>query len=246
MEFYFPIICCVNDFNAPKNLYVKKIIENSNKVDSSTQTDIIKENPKLNEEDDLKYSLIGKKRFNQNPTGRKKIGDKTIRKHNKYSYDNCIYKIKNRAFNCVCYTLNNILKIKKQKENFQKIEGKILKNGTRDFNIKFLNSKISEILTMNVSKKYSDLNGENNKKLIQQFSTDPLIKEILDFTFYEAIEKLFVIPKNDYEKKYSFSNVYLLDNLKLEDEKEKEIINKLINDNLVNYFEAIKGRKKRI
>ena len=247
MKLYFPIICsCLNNFDDKKDLYVKKMTENSNKVDSSTQTDIIKEIPKLNEADNLQNSLIGKKRFKQNPTGRKKIGDKTIRKHNKYSYDNCIYKIKNRAFNCICYTLNTILKLKKQKENFQKIEGKILKNGTKDFNIKFLNSKISDILTMKVSKKYSNLNGENNKKLIQQFSTEPLIKEILDFKFYEAIEKLFVIPKNDYEKKYSFTNTYLLENIKLEDEKEKKIINQLINDNLVNYFETIKGRKKRI
>ena len=74
MKLYFPIICsCLNNFDDKKDFYVKKITENSNKVDSSTQTDIIKEIPKLNEADNLQNSLIGKKDLNRIQQEEKKL-----------------------------------------------------------------------------------------------------------------------------------------------------------------------------
>ena len=58
MKLYFPIICsCLNNFDDKKDFYVKKITENSNKVDSSTQTDIIKEIPKTFNGKPLKREL---------------------------------------------------------------------------------------------------------------------------------------------------------------------------------------------
>lgn len=217
--------------------------------DASTQTDKIVLIQRLSDTSEMKF--INKKRTifrteinnKKKPTGRKKQNDTSIRKHSKYSYDNLIYKIKNKAFNCVVFTLNTLLQ--NTGYGIKKIESNIFKDGSKNFNLELLKKSISNLLLLKVSSKYSLAYDHNNKEIIEKFSSNELINEILNMTFEESIQKLFSMDKKDFQEKYKFENKYLFKNLACEDQQEFVILKNLIENGLTNHFEKIKSRAIR-
>ena len=193
----------------------------------------------------MNKSYLKKKRYIKKPTGRKKKDDITLSKHNKYSNDNCIYKIKTRAFNFTLDTLNKLLIQQNSKKFFKRIEGKILKSGTKHHNLNLLNSKISTILTSSISKKYSKTNENINKELIEKYENFPLIKEILNMTFNDMIKTLYMLPNDEFQAKYSFESKYLFNNYDNCDERERMKMKNIIDYGLINHFESIKERKSK-
>ena len=165
--------------------------------------------------------------------GRKKKNDKSIRKHNNRSLDNCIKKIKVNSNLCFHLTSNKIINDKNIKLTL--IDNIYIKNGKKSFNISLLNMTFQEIY----KKK------ENNIEIIEKFSSDELFKEIIDMTFSEFINRIFMMKSSEFEAKYSFYNKYLFENLQIEDEEEKSIIKNLIEYGLLNYFDEIKERKSK-
>ena len=120
---------CSSDYDESSNNEKQKSFK-----DASTQTDKIGIIQRLNHSPKMEF--LNKKRkelfktevnYKKKPTGRKKKSDVSIRKHSKYSIDNSIYKIKNKAFNCVVFTINNILKNKGYE--IKKVESNIFKDG---------------------------------------------------------------------------------------------------------------------
>ena len=180
-----------------------------------------------------KKSLIGRKRKN----------DKRVARHNKFSYDNCIYKIKNKCFNCIFLTLNSLIKKEDPNDQIKKIDGNIFKNGTKIFNLQFLEKKISDIFLYKISSKYTLQYENNNQNIIEKYSTNKLIQEILNMTFEECINNIFTMSSEEFKKKYNFENKYLLEKLKKDDEYSN--LKELIDTGLSRYFLDIKERKIR-
>ena len=187
----------------------------------------------LSEKKIEKKSLIGRKRKN----------DKREGKHNKFSNDNCIYKIKNKCFNCVFLTLNTLIKKQDPNDQIKKIDGNIFKNGTKLFNLEFLDTKMSAIFLYQISSKYTLKYDNNNQNIIEKYSTNKLIQEILDMTFEECINNIFTMSSEEFKKKYNFENKYLLEKLKKDDEYSN--LKELIDTGLSRYFLDIKERKIR-
>jgi hypothetical protein len=229
--------------------YDERSINEKQFKDASTQTNKIGIIQRINDKDDIQnFEFINKKREifttkvnnNKKPTGRKKKSDVSLRTHSKYSFDNSIYKIKNKAFNCVILTLNHI--IKNSGYRIKKIESNIFKDGSKNFNLKLLNKTISNILLLKVSSKYNITCDDNNQKIIEKFSSNSLIKEILDMTFDDIIKKFFIMNTKDFIEKYKFDNKYLFQNLKIDDVKEYEVLKNLIDKGLIKHFEGIYSR----
>ena len=63
-------------------------------------------------------------------------------------------------------------------------------------------------------------------------------------TFEESIERIFMMSSKEFKKKYSFTNKFLFENLKV-DEKERMIIKDLIDSGIRLYFNETKGRNTR-
>ena len=167
----------------------------------------------------------------------------TNRKHSKYANDNCIYKIKSKSFNCIVYTLNTLLKLISSQDEFKKIKSSFLKDCTKLYNEKLLQTKIKDILLFQISSKYTI--HYNNQEVINKYSSNELIKEILNMNYEDGIQKLFMMNPNEFMKKYSFENNLLFENLIIQDEKEYSILKNLINKGIINYFKKIKPRKLR-
>lgn len=188
-------------------------------------------------------TLSEKKKEKKSLIGRKKKNDKREGKHNKFSNDNCIYKIKNKCFNCIFLTLNSLIKKEDPNDQIKKIDGNIFKNGTKIFNLQFLEKKISDIFLYKISSKYTLQYENNNQNIIEKYSTNKLIQEILNMTFEECINNIFTMSSEEFKKKYNFENKYLLEKLKKDDEYSN--LKELIDTGLSRYFLDIKERKIR-
>ena len=81
--------------------------------------------------------------------GRKKKGFCSVSKHNKYSEDNQIKKMKTNFTN-FCYS--HVKKYYK-KNKIKKIIREFVINGNRDYNLKLLDSPIEELLSKEISPK---------------------------------------------------------------------------------------------
>ena len=161
--------------------------------------------------------------------------------------DNCISKLKRTTFNCVILTINKLLKIFSN-DQIQQIDPSIMKDTTKVFNESLLTIKNYEIFLLKSTKKYPN-NDENNRRIIEkflsnEFLSNDLLKEIFNMTFEESIERIFMMSSKEFKKKYSFTNKFLFENLKI-DEKERMIIKDLIDSGIKLYFNKIKGRNIR-
>ena len=121
--------------------------------------------------------------------GRIKKNSNVIGKHNKFSQDNIIRKLKGR-FHEKCriyinkeykkYLLNHKHDIKKVNDLFQRITPKLSRKIKKVENLKWLQSKLYDVFSENVSEKYRPYDIEHNKKLIEKIYKDDEAKDIID------------------------------------------------------------------
>ena len=211
------------------------------KIQRSNET---QRNSLLNEKKEI---FVAIKETKSNNIGRKRKNDNSESRHSKYSMDNCISKLKRTTFNCVILTINKLLKLFSN-DQIQQIDPSIMKDTTKAFNESLLTIKNYEIFLLKSTKKYPN-NDENNRRIIEkllsnQFLSNDLLKEIFNMTFEESIERIFMMSSKEFKKKYSFTNKFLFENLKI-DEKERMIIKNLIDSGITLYFNKIKGRNTR-
>ena len=185
--------------------------------------------------------------------GRRKLGEKEERTHNKRSKDNIMRTIK-VYFRRFLYSL---IKINcKNYEDLKKIDSKFNQSLKKDYNIKLFNSTLKDIFqNTKISIKYRHYPQDSNKKLINKIYKDnkekALIK-ILNLKYKEVFE-IFIrnITKDkklnpELEKKikgtHSLENRELKDINELINTKEKESKNNGDNQEIIdNYKQDIKN-----
>ena len=198
------------------NHYYSKIIENKLSANSTLSSFQQKTNSlKLSEQNEnMKNKFITKKRGRKNknednPNSKKSNKKINIAKkvHDKFYNDNIRRKIKSFYHKYIISLLNNLIKqkFKKNKMKFLKLNIKITKDVSIEYNRNLLNKRIKDII-VDVSKKYQ--NKDNNKNCIKfieaQKENEEIIK-ILNMTYKDLFTNYYLksdkndISNNSYE-----------------------------------------------
>ena len=158
--------------------------------------------------------------------GRRKIDEKHNKKakHNKFSQDNIIRKIKTQSLDFLVKKLNSCIKFRSGK--FRPLNKKMKERLKRDENLELLNKKISDILSNTKMNKISEKRRKSNKKLIKKIYNENIeieVINILSMTFQDFL--------NDIRDNYLEEFLYLIK------EKEIKIQNKIKNKSK-EYFDV--------
>lgn len=139
------------------------------------------------------------------PRGRKKKSDESQRKHDKYSPDNIIKKIKTKLIENAIKFINKVINKNKkvfEKNIFKKIEYKYINQTKKDSDIELLNGPLKSLLLKDISKKFSNLSKDSNRlkleKLMKDEKNNKTIMFVLNLPFREFIE-LFCLKKSIYD-----------------------------------------------
>ena len=168
----------------------------------------------------------------KNIPGRKKnTSNKYTSTHTRINSDNCRVKIKCHYNNFIIDFFNKLIKKKfnKQIYKFRKLPYDISKNVSKKYNKSLLNTKIKDILTMEISGKYKNIDPQQN---INTFNKSKFLtleyKELLEMKYDEFYQKIY-LPDNYNEIK----NKYNLDKNTIKGDLKK-ILNNLENKNQLN------------
>ena len=167
-------------------------------------------------------------------------------KHDKFSEDNIIRKIKRRFLENVRIYINdeykNYCQDKKKtngKKNWlKKIDPKFSRSIKRKDNLQWFNLKIFEIFSENLSSKYTTFDTSSNKKKIKillKSKESSKLKNILNTT----IDTLF----NKYIKNEKFDNFITLNDDKIQLEKQMK---QLGQENIKEYLERYESIAKNL
>jgi hypothetical protein len=179
--------------------------------------------------------------------GRIKKNSTLIGKHNKFSQDNIIRKIKRRFLENVRLYINDEYKkdcISKKKNKgknnwLKKIDPKFSRKIKKRDNLQWFKFKIFEVFSENISLKYTSFGIDSNKQKIQNFflTEEPnKVKDILNTT----IETLF----NIYIKNEKLDNFKTLnDDVKQLEKQMKELGQENIKEYLIKYEKTAKNMK---
>ena len=144
----------------------------------------------------------------------------------KKRFYNELKKIKTNAYNCFMFVLKIVILIREHKSLLM---DNVIKDGTKDFNIKILKLKIGEIVTLKLDddKDYQI----TNENIILNNNSNDLIMELLNKTFLEFIKTDFLLSNEQFNEKYKLkeSGKFLLEN-RFESENDKKKIKDLINN----------------
>jgi hypothetical protein len=184
----------------------------------------------------MKNKISDEKKKNM---GRKRMNDSYLSEntHNKLSKDNVIYKMKVKFNKFIYQHLNYYLPINLK---IKKIDGKVIKNGNKEFNLRLFKSTIKQFLMNAISSIYKN-KINTNENLLKLIENNTEIYEFLKETYENGFYKYFLMNKYEYFNKYRFINLFLYDNLEL-DKDEKKVWDELIHNGLHNYFDKKNGR----
>ena len=155
------------------NYYEKEEISNNfiNKDDNENNKNNIDKNNKKN-----KKKLLGRKT--------KKSG--LIGKHNKFSLDNIIRKVKTKFIDSAFNYINS--KFKNKKYFLLKIIGQQGKEINRNKNILWLKKKMKDVFYEDISKKTYNSNKDYNRQLIDRIYLENIEKEVIELLNMNIIE----------------------------------------------------------
>ena len=136
--------------------------------------------------------LLGRKCKNSDESG----------KHNKFSDNNLSRRCKHILLNYLYIFINYLLKevydnnnlSEENRKQLLKINQKQVLNNKVDYNIKFLNKKLKDIFSDNISKKYRKYSPQYNKILIEQLLNEKdeakknLFEKIFNLTFFDCLK----------------------------------------------------------
>ena len=146
----------------------------------------------------ITFNIINTQRL----LGRKRKDDKTIREHNKFSDDNKRRKVKHFVIKSIQnYTnkklknlLNGNIGYNSLKKEFLILNKQQKSNATIEANKAFLNKSIGNILSENISSKYTNYDEDHNKKLVESLKNDVNLNKkfnfikFFDLTFLQCLE----------------------------------------------------------
>ena len=213
-----------------------------------TSRNIMNNATKIKKEKKGKFFKIGKQgRNRKNKTFTKK------NQHNKFEINNIITKIKRKAFNYSLGLINKLLK-KSKNEEIKKIKLKKIKNSIiavceKQQNLDLLETKLKDLLSNDISPKYTKKENEANYNKIQidiiLEKGEPELKEVLNKTFYDMIN-LYAQEKDEqdlYVQEKEENNLYK-DFRNIEDDKKKII--SLYESDGEAYFDRYKEIAKEL
>ena len=131
---------------------------------------------------------------NYNKRGRKPKNKISYKEHDKLASDNIIKKIKTEFFKYIVLFINNIISTKNLIYNHKiyKIDYELINRLNREIDLKYLNTTLKDLLSLNVSPKFTKVEPESNKNYIQKIldekSIDETIKFAFNMTFRDFIE----------------------------------------------------------
>jgi len=203
-----------------------------------------KDNTTNNNESNEDFTLILKKK-----RGREKKGESEII-HNKYPDDNLRRKCKHLVLQNVMKFFNNKIKEIYKNIGYGMTIKKLLitnqeqiSNATIPFNKIFLNKKLSEIFSVNISTRYTNFKPEHNKLLISKLLNDEdetkrnYFNELFSLTFVECLRHF-----NGSRNIPILNGLTLLNELNIENEIDEEY-SKTLRFYIDNY-EKIMERKR--
>ena len=168
---------------------------------------------------------------NDNEEKRKKRGrepkstEYIVGSHNKMSPDNVIKKIKAQIFIYSLYFLNNILKESNigNENKIKKLDYKIVNRIKKELDLKFLDTPLKDLFSMNISSKNikkSKFNNAFNKNIIKyilNLKADDTINFAFNITLRDWLD-LFTFKKNvkDIMDSYDLKNYNYIDSDKIE------------------------------
>ena len=121
-------------------------------------------------------------------------------KRNKYAKDNIFRKIKANFINDFIINLINA-NIKSvfgyQKYLVRKFNREIVTDATIQFNLILFNLQLRNLLNKNISDKYTTVNSDANKEILEKLEKNEKFDKILNFTIKEAYE---IFLSEDYEE----------------------------------------------
>ena len=185
--------------------------------------------------------------------GRKKRGDKSIRNHNRYSYDNVMKKIKSEIFDCLLSFINIIFNAfidKNKKTSLFTItyeNKKVYDNGfylkplnyeiidklKKDYNLNLLKMNLKDFFSQKITPKFKNFSTSSNKIILDEIlkdeSDDSLIVKALNLKFEEWLD-FFTYKKN----------IPILEQIEIEKNvvlpRADELLNKIGSKNDDSYF----------
>jgi hypothetical protein len=174
--------------------------------------------------------------------GRAKLGDKSIRKHNKYSYDNVMKKVKKEIFNYALIFINQILTLLLNYDKKYIIsENNVIKYGKGDYlkplnydkiintvqkgqNLQLLQMELKDLFSQNISQKFSNFTEDTNKKIIDDILTNEKENKNIMFALHLKLEEWLDFFSHKKE-------IDILDNIQKEKkvtfERAEELLNKI-------------------
>ena len=201
--------------------------------------------------EDMVEINISQKKTKTNKLGRKRNNSKEKGKHNKYSGDNIIRRIKSTLITNLSLFINSVI-IREyngnigqgiyRKEFLKMVQNQII-NGKKDK--EFLNKKLEDIFSEDISNKYTLLSYEHNKNLVQRLLNEndevkkKLFKKLFNFSFLECLKH--------YRGSEYIEELQGLKTLKEELKNFEDDVEYLevFKDYVLNFEEIIKKKKSR-
>ena len=141
----------------------KKLLNKKRKIEKS------KEKTNINEEKKGKRGRKGNKSYNKE-------------EHNKMSQDNIIKKIKSKIFNYIIIFMNNMIdESEKGINKFYKLNYKYINQINRNIDLQFLEMKIEELLSMEISPKLKKKDPNFNKNIINKIKNKEEYDDVKDY-----------------------------------------------------------------
>ena len=181
-----------------------------------------------------------------------------VTKRNKFAKDNIFRKIKTNFFNKFLVSYGNLIIFsfyQKQKYLIRKFNKALVTDVSIQFNIDLFNSKIRDLLNQEISNKYSTIDLEVNKVILNCLEKNPEFNEFLN----RSINEIYSLFINDNYKEI-ISNIFNIDKkeiyfenitgkiieLKEKGDEEEYIENfKRFASNINELFDKSKKRKSR-
>ena len=245
------------DENLNENISSKSIFEDRIDKNGKESVIIIDKNYKELIQSRIKKNLLSKRPFKEKKVlGRKKKENEGLGEHNKFSDDNIIRKIKHVILDNVMKFINKKIHIiysyqnekeKKERELFKlKQNSKI--SSRINYNKEFLNKKLVEIFSGDISSKYSRFPTNHNKELIKSLINENdekkkiLFNKIFNLSFVDCLNHF-----RGSKKIVELEGVSNLDNyLKSKKNNFNEEYSNLFKYFVNNYEKVIMEKKSRI
>lgn len=224
---------------------------------------IIKEENGVNSKNSEKIFSITKEYKKKNGLGRKKKNNfGGNRKHNKYSLDNIVRKVKSNTFEIIRLFINLIFiaieienpNVNSKKKKFDKpflvkIDQEIITNINVEDNLELLDSTLKDIFSKNTSQKYKHLGLDKNKKVIEEIYEQKIQKKaisILNKTFCQCLEYISGINYDEDLVGLEIGYQRIIKDMRKSGESE-EYISEFENmvKNFKSYYTNKKARKKK-